>query len=285
MRDFKIWLSQFKTSISDFGYYIDFKKVYRNIENFKVGLNIMNSLINSKTIEKDFRELAKNYPEIIKCIPLLLAIRGHEVFIIHEKKDYIFNFSKCDNVDDCVLFMRESGLFDLISNHIINNLVDYATGVEVGLDSNGRKNRGGTLMENVVEAHIKAAGLTYQKEMYLSDIEKKWGLDLSSLSNKGKSKKKFDFVIKTNSMVYAVETNFYSGGGKSKGGSKLNETARSYKLIAQESKKIDGFKFVWITDGTAWKTARNNLEETFDVLDDVYNLSELESEILTKVIK
>ncbi|MCL2861738.1 MAG: type II restriction endonuclease [Firmicutes bacterium] len=285
MRDFKTWLSQFKTSISDFGYYIDFKKVYRNIGSFKVELNIMNSLINSKNIEKDFKELVEKYPEIIKCIPLLLAIRGHEVFIIHEKKDYIFNFKKCDNVDDCVLFMRESGLFDLISKHIINNLVDYATGVEVGLDSNGRKNRGGTLMENVVEAHIKTAELNYQKEMYLSDIEKNWGLDLSSLSNKGKSKKKFDFVIKTDNMVYAVETNFYAGGSKPKGGSKLNETARSYKLIAQESKKIDGFKFVWITDGTAWKTAKNNLEETFDVLDDIYNLNELESGILTKVIK
>ena len=286
MRDFKIWLSQFKTSISDFGYYIDFKKVYRNIDALKVELNIMNSLINSEDIEKDFRELVKQYPQIIKCIPLLLAVREHEVLVIHDRRDYVFNFKKCDNVDDCVLFMRESGLFDLIANHIINNLVDYATGVEVGLDSNGRKNRGGKLMEGVVESYLQAAGFEYRKEMYLKEIEQLWGLDLSALSNSGKASKRFDFVVKTATMVYAIETNFYSGSNrKSKGGSKLNETARSYKLIAQESKSVTGFKFVWITDGTAWKSARRNLEETFDVLDDIYNLSELENGILTKVIK
>ena len=93
--------------------------------------------------------------------------------------------------------------------------------------------------------------------------------------------KKFDFVIRTNSTVYGIETNFYGGSGS---GSKLNETARSYKLIARDSKEIKGFKFVWITDGTAWKNARNDLKATFDVLDNLYNLTELENGILEKVI-
>jgi len=124
-------------------------------------------------------------------------------------------------------------------------------------------------MERLAEHYIVKAGFvegeTYFKEMYLSDIEKNWGLDLSAISNEGKSRKRFDFVIKTDTVVYAVETNFYGGGG-----SKLNETARSYKMIAQESKEIDGFSFVWVTDGIGWRNARGNLRETFEVMEHVY---------------
>jgi len=176
--------------------------------------------------------------------------------------------------------MRKTGLFELISNRIINNLVDYVLGVESGLSSNGRKNRGGHLMENIVEGYLKKSKLTYFKEMDLRDIETKWGIDLSQLSNDGKSSKRFDFVVKTSSCIYAIECNFYSSGG-----SKLNETARSYKMLALESKNIKGFKFVWFTDGIGWKSARKNLEETFDVLEDLYSIHDLENDIISKVIK
>jgi len=130
-----------------------------------------------------------------------------------------------------VVFMRKTGLFDLLENHIINNLVDYVTGVETGLDSNGRKNRGGHLMEDLVESFIVKAGYekdkTYFKEMYIHEITEKWSIDLSAISNQGKAEKRFDFVIKTDKVIYGIETNFYASGG-----SKLNETARSYKQIA-----------------------------------------------------
>lgn len=178
--------------------------------------------------------------------------------------------------------MRKTGLFDLISEHIINNLVDYVTGVEVGLDSNGRKNRGGHLMEDLVESYIIKSGFrrdeNYFKEMYLVEIEEKWGLDLSSISNNGDAAKRFDFVVKTPSAVYAIETNFYRANG-----SKLNETARSYKMIAEEAKNIEGFVFVWFTDGIGWQGARHNLKETFDVLDNIYNIHDLESNIIKEI--
>ena len=118
--------------------------------------------------------------------------------------------------------------------------------------------------------------------MYLQDIENRWNVDLSALSNNGKAKKRFDFVIKTNHCIYAMETNFYGGFG---GGSKLNETARSYKMLAHEAQDIQNFKFIWITDGTAWRSARNNLEETFDILDTIYNLKELENGKLKEILK
>lgn len=285
MRDFNIWLNQFKSSISNYGYYVDFQKVYGKVESMKVELNIINSLIGSKHIEDDFDKLLSKYPEILKCIPILLAVRENEIHAMDGDGEFIYNFVKQNyTIEQYKVFMRKTGLFDLISKHIINNLVDYATGVEVGLDSNGRKNRGGHLMENLVESYIKKAGLvkgeTYFKEMYLADIERKWNLDLSSLSNNGGTKKRFDFVLRTKDIVYAIETNFYASPG-----SKLNETARSYKMLANESKSIIGFAFVWFTDGIGWKSAKNNLKETFDVFENIYNITDLENGIIKKLIK
>ena len=284
-RDFKEWLSQFRVSISNYAYYVDFAKVYNNVDNIKVELNILNSLVGSKNIRQDFLALVGKYPETIKCIPILLAVRGQEIRVNDENKDLNFVFTKDLDVNCLSEFMEKSGLFELISNRIINNLVDYVLGVEVGLDSNGRKNRGGHLMEDVVENHLINAGFkrdeNYFKEMYLQDIEKRWNVDLSALSNNGKAKKRFDFVVKTNNCIYAMETNFYGGFG---GGSKLNETARSYKMLAQEAQDIQNFKFVWITDGTAWRSARNNLEETFDIMDNMYNLKELEDGVFKQIL-
>lgn len=279
-RDFKDWLKTFRNSICDYGYYVDFDKVYRNVDSIKVELNILNSLIGSKNIEDDFEKLLASYPQVLKCIPVLLAVRGREIYTIDGDGEYLFNFNKMNySVEDYKMFMRKTGLFALISEHIINNLVDYATGVEVGLDSNGRKNRGGHLMENLVEDYLQKAGFVkgvdYFKEMYISDIEKKWSIDLSNISNQGKAEKRFDFVVKKGATIYGIETNFYSSGG-----SKLNETARSYKTIALEAKEIQGFAFVWFTDGQGWHSARHNLEETFDVMDNIYCISDMENGVV-----
>ena len=282
-RNFNEWLSKFKTSISNYTYYVDFEKIYKNVEKVKVELNILNSLIGSKNIEEEFQNILIKYPETLECIPLLLAVRSKEIFVKDEINEYLFKFDKMVySMKDYVRFMRESGLFDLLQNHIINNLYDYVLGIEVGLDSNGRKNRGGHLMEDLVESYIVKAGykkdVNYFKEMYLNDIENKWNLDLSEISSNNISTKRFDFVIKTDKQVYVIETNFYSSGG-----SKLNETARSYKMLAQESKKVDGITFVWFTDGTGWINARKNLEETFNELETIYNIDDLENGILKKL--
>lgn len=279
-RNFNEWLSKFKTSISDYTYYVDFKKIYKNVDKVKVELNILNSLIGSKNIEEEFQNILIKYPETLECIPLLLAVRSREIFIKDEINEYLFKFDKMVySMKDYIRFMKESGLFDLLQNHIINNLYDYVLGIEVGLDSNGRKNRGGHLMENLVESYIIKAGykkdVNYFKEMYLKDIENKWNLDLSEMSGNNTSTKRFDFVIKTDKQVYVIETNFYSSGG-----SKLNETARSYKMLAQESKKVDDVTFIWFTDGTGWNSARKNLEETFNELETMYNIDDLENGIL-----
>ena len=159
-RDFNEWLGSFRNSICDYKFYVDFEKVYGNVDNIKVELNILNSLIGSKDIENDFKKLVAEYPKVLKCVPILLAVRGREIYAIDGDGEYLFNFAKPNySVDEYIMFMRKTGLFSLISEHLINNLVDYVTGVEVGLDSNGRKNRGGHLMEDLVESHFIKAGL------------------------------------------------------------------------------------------------------------------------------
>lgn len=284
-RDFNAWLSTMKDSVATWTYYTDFNKVYENVQKIKVELNILNSLIGSKNIEEEFKSIVNQYPNVLVVVPILLAKREAEIKVQDADGSYVFNFVKMNyTVDQYALFMRNSGLFDLLQNHIINNLVDYVLGIEVGMDTNGRKNRTGHVMEDLVESYLIKAGLvkgkTYFKEMNASEVERRFHLDLSSLSNDGELEKRFDFVfVGALGTVFACECNFYGSSG-----SKLNETAGRYKLLTLESKNITGLQFVWFTDGIGWNSAKKNLKETFDVLDNLYNLKDLEDGAIAHLI-
>ena len=285
MRNFDAWFSSFKDSIADYEYYSDFHKIYNNVEKVKIELNILNSLIGSMNIKKDFKEILRKYPEVLNCIPLLLAVREKEIRVISSDGEFTYNFRKQNySAEQYEIFMEKTGLFDLLENHIISNLIDYVTGVETGLDTNGRKNRTGHAMENLVESFIQKSGFvkneTYFKEIKTRQISEKWHIDLSAISNDEKTEKKFDFVVKTDSMIYGIEVNFYNSGG-----SKLNETARSYKTLALEANTIDGFTFVWFTDGKGWKDAKHNLEETFAVMEHIYNINDMNNNIMSEVFE
>lgn len=276
-RNFEDWLKTFRASINDYNYYTDFAKVYANVERLKRQIYLLNSLVGSKNIELEFEQLLTDYPECLRAVPILLAVRQSEIYC----RDVNYRFDKPNqSIEQYKYFMRQTGLFDMLQNHLVANLYDYVTGVEVGLDSNGRKNRGGHQMENLVEKFLIETGVNYHKEMYLADVEKIFGLNLSTISAEGTSTKRFDFVVKNSEIVFGIETNFYASGG-----SKLNETARSYKMIAEESKNIRGFKFVWITDGKGWNSARKNLKETFLVLDTLHNIKDLEDGIFRELFQ
>ncbi|MCW6678498.1 type II restriction endonuclease [Anaerococcus sp. NML200574] len=284
MRDFNNWLSTFTNYLRTYEYYVDFEKVYRNANKYKVELNILNSLIGSKNIEIDFHNLVEKYPECLKAVPILLAVRSIEIYAFDDNGDFVYSFDKVNqSPEQYMYFMRETGLFDLMENKITSNLFDYAMGVETGLDSNARKNRGGHIMEELVEDFIIDAGFVkdvdYFKEMYAKNVESLWDIDLGLIVNEGKTSKRFDYVIKTDNNIYAIETNFYNSGG-----SKLNETSRSYKNLAIEAKNIEGFKFIWITDGFGWKSAKRNLQETFECMDLIFNINDLKNGILKEVI-
>ena len=285
-RNFEEWLDTMIDSIANFEYYIDFETIYKNAEIYKVELNVLNSLIGSKNIEKEFESIIERYPKVLKTIPILLAVRNYEISVLDEnERKFDYNFKNMNYTkEEYSKFMRKTGLFDLLENHLVSNIYDYVLGVECGLNSNARKNRGGILMEELVEKYFEKAGYikdkNYFSEMYIEDIEERWKVDLSSISADSSSTKRFDFVVKTKECIYAIETNFYAVGG-----SKLNEVARSYKMIALESKEINKFKFIWITDGEGWKSAKRNLKETFDVLENIYNITDMKNGILDKIFK
>ena len=273
-RDFSVWLSTMRSSINAYSYYVDFEKVYKNVDDIKLPLCILNSLVGSQNIENEFLTTVEKYPEVLKCIPILLAVRQKEIYAQDHESACLYDFSTQSALRPAqfATFMRKVGLFDLLSRRIIANLLDYVTGIEVGLDSNARKNRGGHQMEDLVESFILKTGAQYYKEMYLTEVEKKWGVNLSSLSADGKSTKRWDFVVCSRADIYLIETNFYTSGG-----SKLNETARSYKMLAQEARDIPNVHFMWITDGGGWSSARRNLQETFEEMEHLYNINDLEN--------
>lgn len=260
MRDFNNWFSTLTDSICTYSYFTDFDKIYKNINNIKVELNILNSLIGSQNVEKDFQNIIRKYPETIKCIPILIAIRQQEIIVNDNTDKHLINFiiSKNTDVELYIKFMRETGLFDLLSKSKIKSLQDYVTGIEVGLDSNARKNRTGKVMENIIESYIQSAGYkkhrTYFTQINTTDFNVKFGINLS-LYTKTITNKKFDFVIKKDEKIFAIEVNFFNSQG-----SKLNETARSYKEIALETKNMENFSFIWITDGKGWLSSKKILK-------------------------
>lgn len=293
-RNFDAWLAEFEPVIASFDYYVDFDKCIANAEKWRPELHLMNSLLGSKDIEHDFLALCEKYPDVLHVAPTLLAVRNTEIPVLEVGILTTYNFGdkgEPNSPQEYADFMQATGLFEIMEHHVISNLYDYVTGIEVGLDSNGRKNRGGHLMENLVETHLIQAGLkrrehkgkrvpidgdprecgVYYKELYSSQAQKFWDIDLSPITNGGTVEKRFDFVAKTDDGLFGIETNFYASDG-----SKLNETSRSYKEMAEEAETIDGFTFVWVTDGGGWKSARNNLRETFEVMDTIYNLAELQ---------
>lgn len=282
-RNFEEWLATFTDNINSYKYYVDFETVYRNAQVYKRELALMQTLIGSKNIRDEFKSLVTDYPEVLRCIPILLALRESVIAVTDEEGRKDYNFNKMNySLDDYCDFMEKTGLFNLLENHAVSNLYDLAgLGINIGLSSNGRKNRGGHQMEDLVESYIQKAGFikdkSYFKEMYLTEIEEKWGYNLSNISAEGTSTKRFDFVIKPegSNNVYVCECNCYSSGG-----SKLNETARSFKTIALEAEGIPNVYFVWFTDGEGWKSARRNLKETFDVLEDVYNINDMENGVM-----
>ena len=274
----------FKEKITKWDYFVNWEKVTINVQLFEKELNILNYLIGKENLTKESFELFKKYPEVIKAIPTLLAVREGSIDILIDTKNFkyknldFFQMSYNDaEIKDIVEFVIKTGLGDLISKKKIKNFVDYATGVEVGLDSNGRKNRGGTLMESLVEEFVsdtcKNLGLKYIAQANAKKIKDQWGLNIIV----DKSSRNLDFAINKKGKLYFIECNFYGGGG-----SKLKSTATEYIEMNRYWNK-QGIEFIWITDGAGWRSTLKPLREYFDKGDYLLNLEMLKDGILNKI--
>jgi type II restriction enzyme len=279
-----------------FDYFVDWKKVLKNVEDIKIGLNTLNALIGADNFEEMFIKLIKKDPELIKLIPIILVRDGHSNGIIkilnydNFKFNYkIFDFKKKiltnEDIKLYLEFIEKTGLKEIIQKEKIKNFVDYVIGVEAGLNSNARKNRSGTIMENMVENLIKDFclnnGFKYIIQADSKKIFNNFGVEVPVyIDKKGiKKERKYDFAVKTKTKLYLIECNFYSGGG-----SKLKATAEEYETLGQKLKN-DNFNFIWITDGAGWLTTKIPLQKAFENIDFLINLQMIEDGILYEIIK
>lgn len=263
-------MSQLKETNATLDFYCDFEKIQNNVDKISIKLNQLNYLIGQNDIDAAIRRLWSENKKVFSVLEILIAVR------VSDKKKIILTdgnispiSSLFSSVEGVIEFVHSTGLDNVFKNKQIKNLVDYVFGVETGLDTNARKNRSGHLMEKQVSLILENYKIPYRKEVYSTEY--------SDLSVLGEDKKRFDFVIETKRSKYLIEVNFYSGGG-----SKLNEVARAYSELSPKINNVDGFKFVWITDGVGWKSARNKLEEAYYIIPHIYNLTTV-SEFITQI--
>jgi len=263
-KNFEKFMSQLQETNQTLDFFCDFEKIDENVENIKLSLCILNSMIGTSDIRKSVETIWKRDKSAFNVMDILIAVRSEG------KKKVLNSLGQCvvldsmfESVDGVVEFLEETGLADVFKSQKIKDLVDYVFGIETGLDTNARKNRSGHVMEGVVSKILTDNKIKFRQEVYSTEWPK-----LQQVL--GDDEKRFDFVIETTSKIYLVEVNFYSGGG-----SKLNEVARSYSDLAPKINSVPGFEFVWITDGIGWKSAKNKLQEAYSIIPSVYNLTNI----------
>lgn len=281
-KDFSHLVSTFKSSIKTWDYFVNWNKVFANSADLEITLNKLNYLLGKDDLQGEFYKLYESNPDIVKALPVLLAVRENnlEIYDKVSKESELYDFSGKDNdADKYFEFLDKSGLARLFQRDGIKNLVDYVIGVEVGLDSNGRKNRGGTLMEEIVglflESFCRQNDLECISQARPSKIKSKWGFDIKV----NKSERSFDFAVYNprSGKIKLFETNFYNGGG-----SKLKAVCGEFRSLYDEL-KAQNIEFIWVTDGLGWHTTKRPLEETYNHNDYVFNLHMLEDGALNEL--
>lgn len=263
-KDFSTFMSQLQETNQTLDFFCDFEKISNNVDNIKLSLCMLNSLIGASNIREAVEILWQRDKSAFNVMDILIAVRSEgRKKVLNRLGQCVVLDSLFDSVDGVMEFLNDTGLVSIFQSRRIKDLVDYVFGIETGLDTNARKNRSGHVMENMVASIFDKNGIKYRPEIYSSE----WPQITKVL---GDDEKRFDFVVTTPSKTYLIEVNFYSGGG-----SKLNEVARSYSDIAPKINSVPGFEFVWITDGIGWKAARNKIQEAYSIIPSVYNLTSI----------
>ncbi len=264
-KNFETFMSQLIETNATLESYTEFSKIRRNVNDIAISLNMLNFLLGKDDLRSAVEALWNRDQRVFDVLDILIATRRKDKkkFLDYDGEMKLI-CSLFTSVDGVMKFFQETGLAEVFQNKDIHDLVDYVFGVETGLDSNARKNRGGHIMEGMVANILSKRNIEYRTEVGSNE----WPEITSVL---GDDKKRFDFVVKTIEKTYLIEVNFYSGGG-----SKLNEVARAYSDIAPKINSVPGFEFVWITDGVGWKSAKNKLQEAYSIIPSIYNLTNIE---------
>ncbi len=285
---FDYLINNLKESILKWNYFINWEKVNCNFRDVEISLNLLNYLIGKDNIEKETKLLFQEHPKLVYIVPTLIACRNKSFKILTEYrygqfhyKNFFFDKTHTitdEMIDKVIFFLKETGFLQQIKSKKIKSIPDYFLGVEVGLDTNARKNRSGSAMEEIIEYFINSIcdkhNFEYISQATASKIKKKFHKTLTV----NKLSKKIDFAINTPHKLFLIETNFYGGGG-----SKLKSTAGEYSNIFIQWQN-DGHQFIWITDGIGWLTAKKPLHEAFNKIDYILNLNMVQLGILEALI-
>lgn len=270
-KDFDKFMSQLQETNQTLGFFCDFDKISANVDNIKLSLCMLNSMIGTTDLRRSVETIWNRDRSAFSVMDILIAVRSEgKKVVLNSAGDCIVLDRLFTSIDGVLEYLEGTGLADLFRQKKIKDLVDYVFGIETGLDSNARKNRSGHVMEGMVASVLTKNNIEYRQEVYSTEWK-----DLQKVL--GDDEKRFDFVIQTPKKTYLIEVNFYSGGG-----SKLNEVARSYSDIAPKINSVPGFEFVWITDGIGWKSAKNKLQEAYSIIPRIYNLTSI-NEFLQEV--
>ena len=270
-KDCDKFMSQLQETNQTLGFFCDFDKISANVDNIKLSLCMLNSMIGTTDLRRSVETIWNRDRSAFSVMDILIAVRSEgKKVVLNSAGDCIVLDRLFTSIDGVLEYLEGTGLADLFRQKKIKDLVDYVFGIETGLDSNARKNRSGHVMEGMVASVLTNNNIEYRQEVYSTEWK-----DLQKVL--GDDEKRFDFVIQTPKKTYLIEVNFYSGGG-----SKLNEVARSYSDIAPKINSVPGFEFVWITDGIGWKSAKNKLQEAYSIIPSIYNLTSI-NEFLQEV--
>ncbi|VEU79896.1 type II restriction endonuclease [Haploplasma axanthum] len=280
-RSFDKLISELKSTITSYDYYVNFDKVFKEVKDVKYNLNILNHLIGQKSFDEEFKKMLDKNPDVVSVLPILLAVRENKLDILDNNVIVSYDFKENMDKNYYLEFIYKTRLIELFRDLRIKNFVDYVTGIEVGLDTNGRKNRSGTAMGMLVEKFVSGINDTaWSKEATQSKIKTDLGIEIDEKYFEYTGNKRFDFVLKSkNNHLFLIETNFYRTSG-----SKLNETSRSYIKLAEDLKNVPNVTFVWITDGLGWLKTKNNLKDAYNKIEYVFNVSDLENGLLEELI-
>ncbi|MGM9692051.1 MAG: type II restriction endonuclease [Alloprevotella sp.] len=263
-KNFDMFMSQLQETNQTLDFFCDFDKIAQNVNDIKLSLCMLNSLIGAQDLRKAVDTIWQRDRTAFDVMDILIAVRDRgNKKVIDTKGRCVPLCSFFFDVDGVMEYLESTGLAEVLQQQKIKDLVDYVFGIETGLDSNARKNRSGHVMERMIARIFATNNISFRQEVYSSE----WPEITKVL---GDDKKRFDFVVQKNGTTYLIEVNFYSGGG-----SKLNEVARSYSEIAPKINAVNGFEFVWITDGIGWRSAKNKLQEAYSIIPSIYNLTNI----------
>ena len=250
---------------------VDVYKVQNNMNKIQMDLNALNYILGNSVEEtmNKIDHLWESNKECFKTLLLILAIKENKMLVVEDGIDVeILEFVKTK--EGVKNLLNKTNMISLLSNGSIKNLVDYCYGIEVGMDTNARKNRGGLKPELYIESELKNI-FKDREEIIITtqSIVLKNG-EIELLDNK-----RFDLVIKninTNKIIL-IEISWFNAGG-----SKINSNAKEYNEYNEQIKKIDNLKFIWLADGKGMTSIKKNLEKFIDN-DFIYNHDQFLTEI------